>query len=365
MPGKYRPVLSRMPLTFSQPLDDTAPAAHLLQQAPRRALPRVRLKGEPAPSGDPWWEARADLLESSADAQHFVAEIDDEGRAHLRFGDDQCGEQPDAGTAFDAFYRVGNGPAGNVGAEAIAHLVLRNIDLSGTAISVRNPMAARGGTSPEPLGEAKRYAPHAFRKELQRAITADDYAAIVQRDFGERIQRAAARLRWTGSWYEVLVTVDPLGSDAAAAGLLTEIEAHLHRFRRMGHDLVVAAAQRVALDLALWVCVKPHYLRAHVKAALLELFSNRRLPDGRLGLFHPDRLSFGEGVHLSGLAAAAQAVEGVQNVVVTRLERLQEGPNEELQNGVLPLSPFEIARLDNDPNRPENGLLTLTMEGGR
>lgn len=364
-PGTYRPVLSHGPLTFSQPLDDTAPAVCMLQQDPRQALARVRLAGEPAPGDDPWWEARADLLESGADEQHFVAEMDDEGRAHLRFGDDQCGEQPDAGTAFEALYRVGNGPAGNVGAEAIAHLVLCDTTLSGAAISVRNPMAARGGTLPEPLAEVRRFAPHAFGRQLQRAITAEDYAAIVKRDFGERIQRAAARMRWTGSWYEVLVTVDPWGSDTADAGLLAEIQARLHRFRRMGHDLVVAAAQRVPLDIELLVCVEPHYLRAHVKAALLDLFSNHRLPDGTLGLFHPDRLSFGDGIYLSALAAAAQAVEGVQNVVVTRLQRLQEGPNQELENGVLPLSPFEIARLDNDPNGPENGLLTLDVRGGR
>ena len=68
---------------------------------------------------------------------------------------------------------------------------------------------------------------------------------------------------------------------------------------------------------------------------------------------------------MSALAAAAQAVEGVQNVEIRRLERLQEGPNQELQNGVLPLSPYEIARLDNDPSRPENGRLTLEMRGGR
>ena len=133
----------------------------------------------------------------------------------------------------------------------------------------------------------------------------------------------------------------------------------------MGHDLVVAAAQRVPLEIELLVCVKEHYLRGHVQAALLDLFSNRRLPDGTLGFFHPDRLSFGDGVYSSALAAVAQAVEGVQNVEVRRLERLQEGPNQELQNGMLPLSPYEIARLDNDPNRPENGRLTLMMRGGR
>jgi hypothetical protein len=34
-------------------------------------------------------------------------------------------------------------------------------------------------------------------------------------------------------------------------------------------------------------------------------------------------------------------------------------------NWVLSLGPLQIARLDNDPNFPENGILTLDLRGGR
>lgn len=119
------------------------------------------------------------------------------------------------------------------------------------------------------------------------------------------------------------------------------------------------------LDIELLVCVLPHYLRGHVKAELLDVFSNRMLPDGRLGFFHPDNLTFGEGIYLSKLVAVVQAVAGVESVAVNKLERLSEGPNDEIKNGILPLGPLEIARLDNDPSFPENGRLTLILGGGR
>ena len=45
--------------------------------------------------------------------------IDYETRAHLRFGDNDLGEIPQAGSAFYASYRLGNGQRGNLGAEAI------------------------------------------------------------------------------------------------------------------------------------------------------------------------------------------------------------------------------------------------------
>jgi hypothetical protein len=95
------------------------------------------------------------------------------------------------------------------------------------------------------------------------------------------------------------------------------------------------------------------------------VFGSRDLAGGRRGFFHPDNLSFGEAVHLSRLVAAAQEVEGVESVTVKRLQRLDEGPRGELEEGLLPLGPLEVARLDNDPNFPEHGRLVLEVRGGR
>jgi hypothetical protein len=38
--------------------------------------------------------------------------------------------------------------------------------------------------------------------------------------------------------------------------------------------------------------------------------------------------------------------------------------NDELEHGVIPMGPWEIPRLDNDPNFMENGVLRLTAVGG-
>jgi hypothetical protein len=135
----------------------------------------------------------------------------------------------------------------------------------------------------------------------------------------------------------------------------------------MGHDLTVAGANYVPLDLALSVCVLPDYLRAHVEEALLEVFGNGVQPNGEAGFFNPNNLTFGEGIYLSQIVAAAQAVTGVASVAVARLSRYQvdiaDSPVPPL--GVLPMGPFEIAQLDNDPSYPEHGRLELNLRGGR
>lgn len=372
-PGRYRPKLRGAPLTFSAPALASTPAADALRQDVRAALAQVWLttrsptddaKTMRPLAGDADWSAQRDLLESLATEQHFVAEIDDDGRANLRFGDGELGRRPEVGMKFHAYYRVGNGLAGNVGMDAIAHLVATQ-KLSGNITRVRNPLAASGGSAPEPVAKAKLCAPHAFRGELQRAIIAEDYAALVARDSPGQVQRAAATLRWNGSWYEAQIAVDQIGQAEASAGLLKEIEQRLHRYRRIGHDMRVQTARLVPLLLTLYVCVRPHYLRGHVEAALREVFSNRTHLDGSKGFFHPDNLSFGEGIYLSRLVAAAQVVAGVETVEVGVLQRVGEGDNSEVANGVLPLGAFEIAQLDNDPSFPERGTLTLNLGGGR
>ncbi len=338
------------------------------------------------------WSVKRDLLESGPADLDFVVEVDNHGYGHLRFGDGVCGRRPDAGTLFRANYRMGNGKSGNVGAETITYIVLRNLTLSGVKILPRNPLAATGGTDHEHIDDVKFFAPYAFQNQLERATTAGDYAAIAEDNERRlesraaleaedsaicaapftRLQRAKAALRWTGSWYTALVALDPVGSETADSELIDEVTLYLEPFRRMGYDLLVNPAHYVPLKVALTICVLPNYLRGHVEAAVLDALSNRVLSDGTLGFFHPENLSFGDGVYVSRLLATVQAIAGVQNALVTELERFElsepatNQPGEELpMNSALLLGPFEIAQLDNDPSFPENGVLMLDVRGGR
>ena len=372
-PERFYPALGGGPLTFAQPLPADAPASNVMVQDPRLALPAVWLQEYVGGVETGWtWTAQYDLLNSSGDDRYFVAEIDDDGAAHLRFGDGNLGRLPDAGTTFQAHYRLGNGPSGNVGREAIGYLVLREGSLSADSIEPRNPMPAQGGTASEPMAEVKLFAPGAFRAQRERAITADDYAELAQNN--PQVQRAAAELRWMGSWYEAHVAIDPWGTETADAALLDAVAAYLFKYRRMGHDLAVVPAKYVPIEVSMEVCVLPDHARGAVKAELLKVFSNRRYADGTLGFFHPDRLTFGEGVYVSRLITAAQQVTGVDTVRLLKLVRLDQSAVPRLatagttprvpDSGVLTMAATEIAQLDNDPSFPENGKLEFILRGG-
>ncbi|MFD7988164.1 putative baseplate assembly protein [Kitasatospora indigofera] len=345
------------------------PACAALRPDPREALPAVRIRAEGTEGGTDPWTPRRDLLASGPRDRHVVGETDDEGRLGLRFGDGRNGAAPPPGRALLAVYRTGNGRAGNVGSEAVNRIASRSTPLD-AVVRVRNPLPATGGTDPESVAQVRLAAPRGPFRRLLRAVTAEDYQTLAGRHPG--VQRAAATLRWTGSWYEADVALDAEGTSDLPRGLPEDVRLALHRFRRIGHDVVTGPAVRVPLDVALRVFVDPDHIAGHVRQALLRALRPGPQPGGGLGFFDPDVLTFGTPVRVGSLVAAVAAVPGVRHAEVTRLRRLHPvrsgggSPGPDVPpSGVLRLSPLEIARLDGDSARPENGWLTLDLRGGR
>ena len=365
--GRYRPHLPRTGITFCVPYDaDNAaaqPARALHGQDVRRALPAVRLCDPAAPQDESrCWEARRDLLDSDRFTRAFVIEVEEDGTTLVRFGDGQQGRRPSE--PLVATYRVGSGRGGNVGAGAIAHVVA----LDPGILAVKNPLPAQGGEAPEPIEAVKQYAPQAFRTQ-ERAVTAEDYAQ--KAGLHPDVQQAVATLRWTGSWHTVFLTVDRKGGRAVDAAFEAGLRQFMERYRMAVHDLEVDGPRFVPLDIALTVCVLPGYFREDVRQALTEVFSNGYQPDGRRGFFHPDNYTFGRPVHLSTLVEAAMAVPGVSWVDFddtppkrNRFRRRGRASSQAVRDGWIRMGRLEIARLDNDPNAPENGRIEFFMEGG-
>jgi predicted phage baseplate assembly protein len=334
-----------------------APAAQITTAAPRQARPAIVLDSLYLGTPDTW-RPQPDLLASDAAASEFVVECEYDGSAYLRFGDDVQGKRPDSGTQFTAAYRIGNGTAGNIGLESLAHIVSNDARL----LRIANPLPAQGGTDPENAEDIRRDAPEAFRVQ-ERAVTPADYAEVAERH--PSVQRAAATFRWTGSWYTVFLTVDRKGGGEVDAAYAQTIRDHVERYRMAGYDLQVDGPRYVPLEVSMTVCVLPDYFRADVGAALRQVFGRGWLPDGSRALFHPDNFTFGQPVYLSTLYEAAQAVQGVASVAIDTFQRLRFPDSKPLDEGVLTLDRLEIARLDNDPNFPERGVLTLSLGGGK
>ena len=161
-------------------------------------------------------------------------------------------------------------------------------------------------------------APEAFRTQ-ERAVTTEDYAEVAQRH--PQVQRAAATMRWTGSWHTSFSPLTASADDPSTPSSSLSCALTSNATGWPGTTWRSTGRSFVSLEVEMKVCVKPNYFRSDVHTALLEVFSNRALIDGRRGVFHPDNFSFGQTVYLSPLYAAAQAVEGVHFVDIKKFQR--------------------------------------------
>jgi hypothetical protein len=306
------------------------------------------------------WTPRQDLLEDEATSPAFVVEVESNGVATLRFGDDTNGRSPEQNTSFTASYRIGNGTAGNVGAGSIVAFSRGGPD--GSFYSPTNPLPASGGTDPETNDQIRRRAPQAFQTQ-QRAVTMPDYEALAESN--AQVNQTVATPRWTGSWYTVFLAAEPHGGGALPATLEKSLQKNIERYRLAGQDLQLQSPWYVSLEIELQVQVDPNYFRGHVKQSLLAILGSGILPDGRRGLFYPDSFTFGQTVYLSPIYAAARSVAGVLSVTATTFQPQGVNTTQYLTAGEIKLGSFQVARLENDPSLPDHGQLTLVMEGGK
>jgi hypothetical protein len=362
--GRHRPRLERLHLTHRVPFDPAAArgrsAAWPLEQDPRLAEPAIELEDDDGP-----WRLRRDLLSSDRFDRDFVVEMEDDGRARLRFGQGAAGRAPAPGSRLTATYRVGGGSADNIGPGSLAHVVSADTRV----FEVDNPMAGRGGTDPESLEQVRLSAPLAFCTD-QPCLTAGELTELT---LGHpAVRQAAVSLRWTGSWYTLVVGVELAGGRTLDQEVRAELADRLESVRQAGYELEIAELQRVGLDIALTVEAAPDAVAAEVEQDLLEAFGSGELAGGGRGFFHPANLELGQPVYLSKIVAAALAVPGALAIDFddtppkpNRFRRYGQPPRGELEAGRIRLRRLEIPRVDNDPERPERGRIRFFVRGGR
>jgi hypothetical protein len=360
-------------------------ASDLIHVDPNAAVPQIVLQGTYEGITTPW-NPRQDLLASGPTDPVFVVEIESAGTAFVRFatpGDPGAGHPaagapgagaaaspletnglvPPSGTAFAATYRIGNGSAGNVGAESLKYLAAADARIQ----SCRNPLPASGGTDPETNDQIRRRTPQAFLSQapatLARSVTMADYQAVAQRN--SQVNRAVASLRWTGSWYSVFIAVEPQGGGDLAPSLQQTVSDTVETCRLAGQDLQLESPQYVSLQIALTVQVDGNYFRSDVEESLLQVLGNQPLPGGQKGFFYQDNFTFGQSVYLSPIYAAARGVAGVVSVMATQFQPQGMNSTQFLASGEIKLGSLQVARLENDPSYPSHGQLTLSTQGGR
>ncbi|ABV94286.1 hypothetical protein Dshi_2553 [Dinoroseobacter shibae DFL 12 = DSM 16493] len=249
-------------------------------------------------------------------------------------------------------------------------------------------------TYPAEMAAAKIDGPRSIQRQRRMVTEAD---VVSQLEAHPLVERAHARMRWTGSWNTLRVACltrentpldTPIGgiygpaSDETAA-LRAEIDG-LHReagidlinwdaeptlrsglrelidaYRMAGQEIWLEDPVEVPVLIDMTVLVRDNFYRSEMQAAVA-----RALGTGLDGFFSPTRLRFGEDLHASDVIAAVMALDGVEAVCLNRFKRLGDRYSDQSESGRIELVEREIAICDNDPSMPGRGLLRLRTSGG-
>jgi hypothetical protein len=306
------------------------------------------------------WQQVEDFIGSGPTDFHYTQTQDNQGFLTILFGDGLNGRRPEVDAPIVVRYRSGIGSAGMVAPGTLTEFAKDDVVNDKSS----NPQASFGGADPENLAEARLTGPRGLN-EQNRAVTPQDYADTLLRGVpwgGNIVQplHAKAQFVWTGSWNTVVVSVDfaDRRSLAALPARRQALVAALDQKRMAGYDIEVEDARYACINISLVVHVRPEYFVRQVRAKVQEA-------TGPQGFFAPARFDFGQQVRLSDLYSAVLGVQGVQYITVTRFKRLGDRYPDEKTSGVIDVGPLEIARCDNDPQHPENGVLFLHMCGGK
>ncbi len=120
------------------------------------------------------------FLNSGPNDRHFVATVDQNDLATLRFGSGGSGLPP-TGT-ISVTYKTGGGSTGNVDAQRLVVLEGNFRDANGgqVQLSVRNPRSASGGADRQSIASAKLLAPESLRA-LTRTVAREDFEINARR----------------------------------------------------------------------------------------------------------------------------------------------------------------------------------------
>ena len=247
------------------------------------------------------------------------------------------------------------------------------------------------------------YAMDAARSAGPRAIHTQKRMVTTQ-DYAERLEdhplvlHSHAFGRWTGSWntlYSAVVMQNNIQLDEPLNGVTlgsaeklsllqnevdtfyrqidietpnwsveptprTVIRPYLDTYRMAAQEVFLVDAEPVGINITLSVRIAENYFQSEVRHVVLATLGNELG-----GFFEAGRLRFGQDLYGSDIIEAVMALDGVRVVCLNRFKRVGKRYPDQADFGRIKLDGLEIAVCDNNPQKPQRGILRLTLHGGQ
>lgn len=282
--------------TFQRFRLKSGPLTHIAARSLRGMAPALEIRVNRVR-----WDLVDDFRAAGPADRVYILRLDDEGGAHVIFGDGIRGARlPTGQSNVEALYRRGAGLSGHLEAGQLSLLATKPQGLKG----VTNPLPPAGGADGETLENARQNAPMGVMT-LGRAVSLRDYE-----DFARGFAAIAkARADWTfdGFARPILVTVAGQGG-----ALLPETGEDMTNLRAAllaagESDLRVSLRnyRPVGFGVSARLFASPAHIPADVIAAAHAAL---------LAAFSFDARALGQGVSQAQVIAVLQSVPGVDGV---------------------------------------------------
>lgn len=273
----------------------------------------IRVVERPEDPGQVWFAVN-NLLDvaQSDNAYSYVLGGDDS--LTIKFGDGTSGRVPPRGAVIHAHYRVGGGTDGNVNAGSLTEIIdptdiLLPVGVTAPpVVAVVNPTAAGGGTDSESIDSIRQNVPRSLRAH-DRAVSLADYEALALTVPAVQIAKAKA----VGQVYtNITIFIAPPGGAQPSQSMLNSVVDYFSTRKMVGATVVAATPQYVPIDVELSIIVDDRYSQTLVQ---------QRVQTALEALLAFETVDFGGRFSLADIYTAAQAVEGVRNVIISKLVR--------------------------------------------
>jgi Baseplate J-like protein len=288
------------------------------------------------------------LAFSRAGQKDYVIEMDEDDQATVIFGDGSFGAIPASGAQIQATYRFGGGIQGNTPAGSIQTIVgAPQLALLGAQVT--NPTAATGGADRESIDSAVQHAPAVFRS-MKRAVTADDYEALVLSFKGVGKVQAKS----TG-WNTVTLYVAPEGGGKVSDTLEANLKSFFEDKRMVSQIVEIGDVDYIPIFVTAEIGVESFYVPSEVLAKVQQAGAD---------LLAFDNVDFGRTIYLSKFYEAIESIPGTLFVNITEFRRGDTPTPAVEPSGRILVAESEVPIIPTDTGYAQGIKVVVTNQGG-
>jgi predicted phage baseplate assembly protein len=252
----------------------------------------------------------------------FTTNVDEDGNVSIEFGDGINGAIPPANQVISALYRISAGAAGNLNSGTVEEVTFIPGNILPEAIgylAVSNPSAAFGGADGDDNDQIRAKVKNAITTR-RRAVTTADYSALASQVPGVGRTKAIAAV-----YSAVTLYLQTQNDDSVTPGIVsgsptlnwTDLSAAVSTYLSdkipVGTTVTVQPPTYVDFYVTLTITANPAYNNGDIEQEIRDVFLNPG------GLFAYESVNFGQLVAYSAVMSKAAGVEGVESVVIAKL----------------------------------------------